>query len=257
MSIASNRFPIRKFLGVSIHAITLEEATDICREAIVTRDHLTVGVVNAGKLVQMRRDDWLRKSVLDSEIIVADGLPVVWASRILGSPLPERVTGIDLFGKLLQLADEQRFSAYFLGATQEVLDKMLRRIEERYPNIRYAGSHNGYFEEAESEGIVEEIQKASPDLLFVGISTPKKEIFLQQWSDSLGVPVCHGVGGSFDVLAGVTRRAPLRWQELGLEWLYRLLQEPRRMWKRYLVTNSIFIAMLAKEWFSKKLGERG
>jgi N-acetylglucosaminyldiphosphoundecaprenol N-acetyl-beta-D-mannosaminyltransferase len=200
----------------------------------------------------MRSDAWLRESVLGSDLIVADGLPVVWASRILGEPLPERVTGIDLFEKLLELADEERFSAYFLGATQEVLDEMLRRIEERYPRLRCAGIRDGYFQEAESEAVVREIQKASPDLLFVGISTPKKERFLQRWGESLDVPVCHGVGGSFDVLAGVTRRAPLLWQKLGLEWLYRLLQEPRRMWKRYLVTNSAFVAMLLKEWIQKK-----
>jgi len=252
MNTALERLPIRTFLGASIHAVTLEQATQICREAIVSRSRLMIGVVNVAKLVQMRSDSWLRESVLGSDLIVADGLPVVWASRILGQPLPERVTGIDLFEKLLQLADAERFSAYFLGATQEVLDEMLRRIEERYPRLRCAGSRNGYFQEAESEAVVREIQKANPDLLFVGISTPKKELFLQQWGDSLGVPVCHGVGGSFDVLAGMTRRAPLLLQKLGLEWFYRFLQEPRRMWKRYFVTNSAFIAMLVSEWIRKK-----
>jgi N-acetylglucosaminyldiphosphoundecaprenol N-acetyl-beta-D-mannosaminyltransferase len=143
---------------------------------------------------------------------------------------------------------------YFLGASQDVLDEMLRRIKERYPSLRRAGSRNGYFEEAESETVVSDIRKAHPDLLFVGTSTPKKEIFLQKWGDSLDVPVCHGVGGSFDVMAGLTRRAPLFMQNMGLEWFYRFIQEPRRMWKRYLTTNSVLLFMLAREWMRKKLG---
>jgi len=243
---------VRHFLGASIHAATMTQATKICREAIITRRRVMVGVVNVGKLVQMRDDDFLRASVLGSDLVLADGLPVVWASRILGEPLPERVAGIDLFVELLRLANDEGFSGYFLGAKQEVLDEMLRRIERDYPNFRCAGSRNGYFDDSESEQIAEAIRKANPDLLFVGISTPKKEYFLQQFGDSMGVPVCHGVGGSFDVLAGVTRRAPLLLQRLGLEWFFRFAQEPGRMWKRYLVTNSAFITMLAREWFQNK-----
>ncbi len=252
MNIELDELPVRHFLGASIHAATMEQATQICHEAIVGRKRLMIGVVNVGKLVQMRDDAFLRKSVLESDLVIADGLPVVWASRILGEPLPERVAGIDLFERLLGLANEEGFSGYFLGAKQEVLDEMLRRIQERYPNFRCAGSRNGYFDDSESTAVADAIRKASPDLLFVGISTPKKEFFLQQFGDSLGVPVCHGVGGSFDVLAGLTQRAPLLMQKLGLEWFFRFIQEPRRMWKRYLVTNSLFIGMLAREWFCKK-----
>ena len=254
MNAALERFTIRSFLGASIHAVTLEQATQICREAVVSHEPLTVGVVNSAKLVKMSSDAWLRDSVLGSDLIVADGLPVVWASRILGEPLPERVTGIDLFENLLELANREGFSVYFLGASQEVLDEMLRRIGERYPGLRRAGSRNGYFDEDETDIVVEEIRAAAPDLLFVGISTPKKERFLKRCGEMLSVPVCHGVGGSFDVTAGLTRRAPVLWQKAGLEWFYRLLQEPRRMWRRYLSTNSAFIAMVAREWFRKKLG---
>ena len=253
MNTALEHLPIRTFLGTSIHAVTLEQATQICREAIVSRKQLIVGVVNVAKLVRMRNDSWLRESVLGADLVVADGLPIVWASRILGEPLPERVTGIDLFENLLQLAEDEDFSGYFLGASQEVLEEMMHRIEERYPHLRCAGKRNGYFSEEETEAVIREIESANPDLLFVGISTPKKERFLRRCREVLDVPICHGVGGSFDVLAGVTRRAPRVWQKIGLEWLYRVLQEPRRMWKRYLITNSAFIAMLAKEWVQRKL----
>jgi N-acetylglucosaminyldiphosphoundecaprenol N-acetyl-beta-D-mannosaminyltransferase len=253
MNVELEHIPIRHFMDASIHCVTLEQATQICREAVVSREPLTVGVVNSAKLVKMRDDAWLRDSVLGSDLIVADGLPVVWASRILGEPLPERVTGIDLFEKLLELANREGFSVYFLGAAQEVLDEMVRRIGERYSSLRCAGSRNGYFDDDETDAVIDEIRVAAPDMLFVGISTPKKERFLKRCGEKLSVPVCHGVGGSFDVMAGLTRRAPVFWQKAGLEWFYRLLQEPRRMWRRYLVTNSAFVALLVREWFRKKL----
>jgi N-acetylglucosaminyldiphosphoundecaprenol N-acetyl-beta-D-mannosaminyltransferase len=106
------------------------------------------------------------------------------------------------------------------------------------------GHHHGYFTPQEEPALVAAIAGAQPDILLVGISSPKKERFLARWGDQLGVPVCHGVGGSFDVLAGKVRRAPLAWQRLGLEWLYRVKQEPRRLWRRYLVTNALFCAMV-------------
>jgi len=248
------KFPKRHFMGAEVHAVTLDDATQICRTAVFSREPLTVGVVNSAKLVKMRDDEWLRDSVLGSDLIVADGLPVVWASRILGEPVPERVTGIDLFENLLALANRDGFSVFFLGASQEVLDEMLRRIGERYPGLRRAGRRNGYFDEAETDAVIDEIRAAAPDLLFVGISTPKKERFLKRCGETLRIPVCHGVGGSFDVMAGLTRRAPSAWQKAGMEWLYRLLQEPRRMWRRYLSTNSAFLALLAREWYRKRFG---
>jgi N-acetylglucosaminyldiphosphoundecaprenol N-acetyl-beta-D-mannosaminyltransferase len=240
--------PQRQLLDVSIHAASMEECITVCEDAIHTRQHLTIGVVNAAKLVKMRGDRLLRDSVLSADLVVADGMAVVWASRFLGQNLPGRVTGIDLFEQLLRLADRKGLSIYLLGAKAEVLDALAARVRADLPGLRIAGQRDGYFSEAEAEQVAAEISAAKPDMLFVGISTPKKEIFLETWGSKLDVAVCHGVGGSFDVLAGKTRRAPGFLQELGLEWFWRLLQEPRRMWKRYLVTNTKFITLVLREW---------
>ena len=248
MSVALDEIPVHEVLGVSVHGATMDECIDVCEDAITSRKQLTIGVVNAAKLIKMRSDRLLRDSVLGADLIVADGMAVVWASRILNQPLPCRITGIDLFEELLRRADLKGFSVYLLGASAEVLDDLVRTVRSTYPGLRIVGQHDGYFADHEAEQIAHEISKAMPDMLFVGISTPKKEVFLETWGPSLGVAICHGVGGSFDLVAGTTRRAPASWQRLGMEWLWRLLQEPGRMWKRYLVTNIGFVMLVASEW---------
>jgi N-acetylglucosaminyldiphosphoundecaprenol N-acetyl-beta-D-mannosaminyltransferase len=205
--------------------------------------------VNAAKLVAMKREPELREAVLSSDLVVADGMSVVWASRLLGNALPERVAGIDLFGRLLELAQEHRLSVYFLGAEPAILEDLLEVVRSRFPQARIAGAHHGYFSDEEEPALAARIADARPDLLFIGITSPKKEIFLSRWGAQIAAPVCHGVGGSFDVLAGKVRRAPTLWQRTGLEWLYRLLQEPRRLWRRYLVTNSLFLWMVVQDLF--------
>jgi len=237
----------RCLFGLELDAVTLPEVVDLARTAVVTRRRLLVGVVNAAKVIRLRSDALLRESLLDCDVLLADGQSVVWASRLLGQPLPERVAGIDVFEALLATAHETGGSVFLLGARPEVLERLQRRLLDRWPGLRIAGSRDGYFPESASAEVAREIAASGADMLFLGITSPKKEIFLGRYGASLGVPVLHGVGGSFDVLAGVTRRAPLRWQRLGLEWAYRLLQEPRRLWRRYLTTNSAFLALLVRE----------
>jgi len=133
------------------------------------------------------------------------------------------------------------------------VDRAVAQIEKDLPGSAIVGRHHGYFKREDAAGIAEEIRALRPDILLVGMSSPRKEQFLARWSDHMNVPVCHGVGGSFDVLAGKVKRAPLFLQQLGLEWLYRVLQEPRRMWKRYLVTNTLFCAMV----FAEAIRRRG
>ena len=239
--------PVRDLFGVPIAAMTMAGAVRAVDDAIRARQTLQIGVVNAAKLVNMRRDAALRDSVLSSTIVLADGASVVWASRLLGRPLPERVAGIDLMMQMLALANTRKYRVYCLGATQAVVDEVVRRIRLDFPGAVIAGSHHGYFTPAQDEAVANDIAAAAPDMLFVAMTSPKKEQFLARWSGRVQVPVCHGVGGSFDVLAGVVRRAPQVWQRLGLEWLYRVKQEPRRLWKRYLVTNTVFIDMVVVE----------
>jgi N-acetylglucosaminyldiphosphoundecaprenol N-acetyl-beta-D-mannosaminyltransferase len=239
--------PVRQILGVDVHAVTMDQALAICRRAIDTGDHLTIGVVNAAKIVAMHRDPHLHDAVAGSDLVLADGMAVVWAGKVLRRRLPGRVTGIDLFEQLLGLADERGYGVYFLGATQQVVDTVVQRVRQRYPRLRIVGSRNGYFPDEQAGGVAEEIRASRADLLFVAMTSPRKELFLDRFGATLNVRVCHGVGGSFDVLAGKVRRAPRIWQRLGLEWLYRVVQEPRRMWKRYLVTNIAFLHLVLVE----------
>ncbi|MEP6799037.1 MAG: WecB/TagA/CpsF family glycosyltransferase [Lapillicoccus sp.] len=237
----------RDLFGLSFDAVTLEQAVEQCRDALADSRPMLVGVVNAAKAVNLRSDAFLRDSLLECDLLVADGQSVVWASRILRRPLPERVAGIDLFEALLEVAAQDGRSVYLLGARQEVLETLVETIALRWPTLRIAGHRDGYFSTDETAQIATDIREAKPDMLFLGITSPTKEIFLGTYGATLGVPVMHGVGGSFDVMAGVTKRAPRSWQGAGMEWAYRLLQEPRRMWRRYLRTNSAFLLLLAKD----------
>ncbi len=250
MTDASYQLGIRQPLyGLLVNAMTMEQVLQEAAQHTADRSRFLIGVVNAAKIVKLRKDALLRESLLVPDVVLADGQAVVWASRLLGHPLPERVAGIDLFERLLALADEQRRSVYFLGARQDVLEAMVERVRSRYPKLVIAGYRDGYFASEESAAVAAAIDATGADMLFLGMTTPKKEIFLAEHGESLGVPIQHGVGGSFDILAGITKRAPERWQRMGLEWAYRLLQEPRRLFARYASTNAVFIALTVRERF--------
>jgi N-acetylglucosaminyldiphosphoundecaprenol N-acetyl-beta-D-mannosaminyltransferase len=225
----------------------MSQVLDRVAEAIQRRRPLLIGVVNAAKVVNMQRDEALRQSVLEADLVLADGMSVVWASRALGIPLPERVAGIDLMMEMLRRGSEMGWAVYFLGATQDVLDGTTARIAADFPGVRIAGSHHGYFSTDDEPAIAQAIRASAADILLVAMTSPRKEQFLARWNETLSVPVCHGVGGSFDVVAGKVQRAPASWRRLGLEWLYRVKQEPRRLWRRYLVTNSLFCALVLRE----------
>lgn len=246
----STRPQTQLLFGLTMDGLRMGEAVERCRLAIQTRRPLLIGVLNAAKIVNLRRDLNLRDALLDCNMLLADGQSVVWASWLLHKPLPERVAGIDLFEALLDLAHREHRSVYLLGAKPEVLAALEQNVHQRWSGLRIAGSHDGYFTDAEASDIAADIRASGADMLFLGMASPKKEIFLRRFQRELDVPVLHGVGGSFDILAGLTQRAPLGWRRLGMEWAYRLVQEPRRMWKRYLVTNIGFIALTMREAFS-------
>lgn len=237
----------RQLFGLQVDALSLEEVVRRADSAVRSRHRLLIGVVNAAKIVHLRSDALLRESLLACDVVLADGQSVVWAGRLLGQPLPERVAGIDLFEQLLVLADRDRLSVYLLGARPAVLRAVEEQIAARWPGVRIAGSRDGYFDAASTHEVAVDIASSGADMLFIAMTSPKKEIFLATHGESLGVPVMHGVGGSFDVLGGLTKRAPGRWQRWGLEWLYRVVQEPGRLWKRYLTTNTAFLFLLARE----------
>jgi N-acetylglucosaminyldiphosphoundecaprenol N-acetyl-beta-D-mannosaminyltransferase len=233
--------------GLQIDALTMDAAVDSCLAAVSSGGRLEVGVVNAAKIVAMRNNRRLAESVAGCDLILADGQAVVWASRILRKPLPERVAGIDLFIRLLKAAEERGLRVYFLGARADVLETMVANLRRRFPDLIVAGSRDGYFADDEASTVAKGIAETSADLLFLGMTSPKKENFVAAHGAASGASVVHGVGGSFDILAGKIRRAPELWQRLGMEWLYRALQEPRRLGKRYVSTNLAFISMVLRE----------
>lgn len=249
--------PARRLFGFGVHALSLNQVIDIVDQAIERRERLLIGMVNAAKVVNMRKDAALRDAVLSSDLILADGVAVVWAARILRRPLPERVTGIDLMHGMLRRGNEQCRRVFCFGARQDVLEEAVASIRSSYPNIVIAGMRNGYYDPDQEREIVDQIKASRADMLLVAMSPPKKEIFLGKWVEELGVPVCHGVGGAFDVLAGRVRRAPAVWQRFGLEWLYRIKQEPRRMWRRYLVANTLFCGMVLGDLMGRYPEVRG
>lgn len=228
----------------------MQETLQLVDESIIKERQLHHVVVNAGKIVAMQDDLQLRHSVNESDLISADGQSVVWASKVLGKPLKERVAGIDLMVNLVQLAYKKKYKIFFFGAKEEVVRKVVDTYANQYSPDIIAGYRNGYFKKEEEQSIAQEIGESGANILFVAISSPTKENFLFENKILLQkINFVMGVGGSFDVVAGKVKRAPLWMQKVGLEWFYRFAQEPRRMWKRYLIGNSKFLFLVFKERF--------
>jgi N-acetylglucosaminyldiphosphoundecaprenol N-acetyl-beta-D-mannosaminyltransferase len=243
-------------LGCPVGCVTLEGTIELIDDFIRSGKPHQIVVVNAAKIVRMDRDEELREIILNADLVAADGVPIVWASRILGTPLPGRVNGTDLMERLIQVAPERKYRIFFFGATQEVVEKTVEIVRTRHPTMDIAGFRNGYFTPEEEPEIVKQIRDSRADILFIGFGTPMKEKWVRRNLEALNVPVCHGVGGSFDVFAGKVRRAPVWMQRWGLEWFFRFLQEPRRMWWRYLFTNTVFTYKVLKSGIMRKLGRR-
>ena len=238
------------FIGVPVDSLSMNETLEIIESAIISKSQIHHCVINVGKFVKMQNDVALKESVINSDIINADGMGIVWASKLLGKNISQRVTGIDLMQKLVSLASKKDYTCFFLGARESVVDKIVKGYSSKYSKKIIAGYRNGYFEEEEEQNIVNQIKNSNANLLFVAITSPKKEIFLNKYKNDLkNINLIMGVGGSFDVIAGKVKRAPLFLQKNGLEWLYRFLQEPRRMWRRYLLGNVKFAHIVLKEYF--------
>lgn len=237
-----------KIFNCPMDSATMSETLTLIENRIKNNMFTQHVVVNVAKLVNMQKDQILRESIQACDIINIDGMGVVWAGRILGHKISERVTGIDLFNSILSMSVNDGFSVFFLGGTKEVVEKTASICGKNYKGLKVAGYHHGYFDKND-KSVVDYVEKSGADLLFVAFSSPEKELFINKWRNQLGVKFVMGVGGTFDIVAGKTKRAPLWMQQSGLEWFYRVIQEPRRMWKRYLITNSIFLFLLIKEKF--------
>jgi len=246
----------RELLGCPFDLVDLPAAVERCLQWCQgPRAPHTVITANAAILCMMRRDRALAEACRRGDLILADGMSVVWTGRLAGVPFPERVAGVELTAALLSAAARRGLAVYFLGARPEVVGELARRCRRELPGLEVAGFRDGYFGPREHEEVVEGIRRADPHLLFVGMPSPFKETWCERHRAALGVPVIMGVGGSFDVLSGYVRRAPHLLQSLGLEWSWRLAMEPRKMWKRYLLTNSEYVWLAAGEILRRRAGQ--
>lgn len=240
-----------KILNTFIDNLSMEETVEEVDKYVAEHRSLHLMGVNADKINALNENERLKRIVNGCEIINADGASVVWASRKLKKPLKERVAGIDLMDRLLTLAERKGYTIYLLGARQEVTEKTAEVIRKKYPKIMIAGLRNGYFSEKDWDTVAGELKNSGAQIIFVGITSPLKE-YLVEYLQNAGVSgVFMGVGGSFDVISGNIPRAPLWMQRAGLEWLFRVLQEPGRLWKRYLVGNTRFIISVYREKYRK------
>ena len=237
--------------GVYVDNLSEDETLSRIGELIAGGGSHYMTVVNAAKVVAARRDSELRDRLAKAALVTADGMSVVWASRLVGDPLKQRVTGIDLFERLVGYAAARGLSVYFFGARDQSVRGVVERFTARFPGLRVAGYRDGYFDAAQEAEIARQIRRSKADLLFVALGSPRQEEWIGRHLDATGARFALGVGGSFDHLSGLQRRAPAWMQRAGLEWLHRVAREPRRLWRRYLVGNTLFVWLVAKQMLAR------
>jgi N-acetylglucosaminyldiphosphoundecaprenol N-acetyl-beta-D-mannosaminyltransferase len=254
----SSRPPV-PILGVPFDQVTIGEAVQIIGQMIESRRPHYVVTPNVDFLVQAMGDAALHRILFNADLVVCDGMPLVWASRWMGNPLPERVAGADLVPRLIEVAEQKGHRLFLLGATPEANEQAVANLRRSHPRLVVAGYYSPPFRpllEMNHEEIAARIREAKPDLLLVCFGCPKQEKWIAMNYRSLGVPVVMGVGATIDFLAGRVRRAPKLMQQTGTEWVFRLAQEPRRLFRRYLMDLRIFGVAVAAQWWQLKMPDR-
>jgi N-acetylglucosaminyldiphosphoundecaprenol N-acetyl-beta-D-mannosaminyltransferase len=238
--------------GIEVDNLTEEETVAAIGRLMESGGPHYICVINAAKAVAASRDATLREALQRAALVMADGMSVVWAARWLGKPLKERVTGIDLFERLVAQAAARGWPVFFFGARAESVRGVVERFTREHPGLRVAGWRDGYFDLSEADAVVETIRRSGADILFVAMGSPAQEYWIAANLERTGARFAMGVGGSFDHLSGRKPRAPGWMQRAGLEWFYRLLREPRRLWRRYLLGNAQFIRLVVGQMRSRR-----
>jgi N-acetylglucosaminyldiphosphoundecaprenol N-acetyl-beta-D-mannosaminyltransferase len=244
--------PAIAILGIPFDNVTTLEAMELIERMVASRQPHYLVTANVDFLVQSTEDIELRRILLEAHMVVCDGTPLVWASHLLGNPLPERVAGADLVPLLIRVAAEKKYRLFFLGSTPESVGRAVNRLQAKHPELIIAGYYSPPFNkllDMDHEEIRKRILEAKPDLLFVCFGCPKQEKWIAMHYRSLGVPLAAGVGATIDFLAGQVKRAPIWMQRIGTEWIYRLLQEPRRLFRRYLKDLWVFSWAILGQWW--------
>jgi N-acetylglucosaminyldiphosphoundecaprenol N-acetyl-beta-D-mannosaminyltransferase len=234
------------FLGSPVDSVTMQDALQKIDDFVVSGRPHQILIMNANKLWQIRSDKRLRQITRAAELVVPEKA-VVMGAALLGTPLKEHVGGIMLAMALLPHAEKQGHSIFFLGARPVIQQALLNKLRRDHPNLRIAGYNDGYFKPHEQAALLERIRNSKPDVLLVAMGTPRQEYWIRDHFNELGVPVYIGVGGTFDVLAGLKKDAPAWVRRFALEWLFRLVQDPRNLWRRYATTIPWFVSKVMVE----------
>jgi N-acetylglucosaminyldiphosphoundecaprenol N-acetyl-beta-D-mannosaminyltransferase len=234
-----------------VSAFTHEYFVSGMNEAIRGRRGVWLTVINVAILVMTRENSELRQLLETADYRVCEGAGLFFGSKVLGATLPQILSGPHLFFSLLEESSKHGHRVFFLGSTDEVVTAAVRNARNRFPGINIVGYRSGYFTDAETPAVVDAIREAQPDLLFVGMGFPRERIFIHDHRHALPTAAIMDVGGAFTVLAGIHRLPPAWVTLLGLGWFYRMAQEPRRLWKRYLTTNTVFACLLARHLWKR------
>ncbi len=246
-------------LGVPFHNVTMDETVEVIDEMIQQGGFHQVATANVDFLMHAIRDRHLQEILCNCDLVIPDGMPIVWAARMLGTSLKQRVCGVDLVPRLAALSAERGYSIYLLGASEQNSAQAVENLKERFPGLRIAGRYSPPvlpLDRMDHEDILRRIERAKPDILLVAMGNPKQEKWLAMHRQRLSVPVCIGVGGSVDFMAGAVTRAPRWMQNHGLEWMYRATQEPRRLARRYIGDAAGFARYMPQQLVSTMLQPR-
>jgi len=240
-----------KIFNIKTHVLYKKEFLDIIESNLKEGKQIVQNGVNAASIIGLTNNRELIQAYNNSDLINIDGMSMVWAMRFLGYSVPERVACPDLANDVLKLAEKENYSIFLFGAKEASLSQSIKNLKNSFPKLNVAGHRNGYYQASEELAIVEMINNSNPDILLLGMPSPQKEFFVEKYKDQLQVKYFFGVGGFFDILSGKIKRAPVWMQKSGLEWFYRFIQEPRRMWSRYIIGNIKFIILVLKEKWRK------
>lgn len=239
--------------NIIIDNVTMDESINKIDKLINLKKNSYVVTPNVDHIVKLDRDLEFKKVYDEADLVLADGMPIIWASKILRKPLKEKVSGSDLFPKLCEHASKKGYKVFFLGAREGVAKKASENLKNRYQNLNVVGVYSPSFgfesNENENLKIINLIKNVNPDILFVGVGAPKQEKWIYENISKFNVPISLGIGASFDFVAGSVKRAPVWMQNIGLEWFYRFCKEPRRMFKRYFIDDIKFIKLFIVEFF--------
>jgi bacterial polymer biosynthesis proteins, WecB/TagA/CpsF family len=243
----SKQVPTVPIYGIPFSKMSMDETVNYLTEAIEQKRQTHVITANPIMVMSAVESQDYYKMMRKAELIVPDGAGVVWAANYVGTPVAERVTGFDLLHRLMQEGEKRKWTAYLLGTSQEVIEAAAEKLQLQYPQVRIVGYRNGYFGADQDAEVVEAIRQAAPDLLFVARGAETQEPWIAKYKKQLGVPFIMGVGGSFDIVAGKLKRAPMLFQKLRLEWFYRLLQEPKRLPRMMVLPRFVVKVVRDKE----------